>query len=413
LIFAQPRAFIVAAQELVVIADSTGRAAAGRYASLAESRGADHRRVRFCSGHVIVNAIVRPLSRPSMSGRHGSIMMARLVSGLALLVAILLVCAREPALALPDYFSGKTITIYVSNPPAGGYDLYARLLARHLGRNLPGNPKVIVANMPGAQGFTGANYLYQSAPRDGTALGALTQNIAQDQVLSTAGVGFDAQRFGWIGRIAPMHGIMYVWHTVPIKTVDDLKTRETIVAADGRQVEIYTRLLSAVLGARFKLVRGYPGTKDAHLALQRGEVESVFSSIDLVKTMWGDWLQDKQIKVVVQQSLQRHPDLPDVPTLLELGKTAADREVISFFTGSTTVGRSIVAPPDLPADVLAMLRAGFDATVRDEQLLADVRQSRMEILPMAGIELQGIARATVNLRPDERGRVLEIAGSNP
>ena len=235
-------------------------------------------------------------------------------------------------------------------------------------------------------------------------------------MLGTAGVGFDAQRFGWIGRIAPMHGIMYVWHTVPIKTVDDLKTRETIVAADGRQVEIYTRLLSAVLGARFKLVRGHPGTKDAHLALERGEVESVFSSIDLVKTMWGDWLQDKQIKVVVQQSLQRHPDLPDVPTLLELGKTAAEREVISFFTSSTTVGRSIVAPPDLPADVLRHV-AGPGSTPRcgtqQPARFADVRQSRMEILPMAGIELQGIARATVNLRPDERGRVLEIAGSNP
>jgi tripartite-type tricarboxylate transporter receptor subunit TctC len=338
----------------------------------------------------------------------------RLGRGLLILLAILPACVPPAATAQPnDYFRGKTITVYVSNPPSGGYDLYARLFARRFGQHLPGEPRIIVANMPGAQGFTGANYLYNTAPRDGTALGALTQNIAQDQVLATPGVQFDAQRFGWIGRIAPMHGIMYVWHTVPIKTVDDLKTRETIVAADGRQVEIYTRLLTSIIGARFKLVRGYPGTKDANLALERGEVEGVFSAMDVVKTMWGDWLQSKLINVVLQQSSERHPELPNVPTLLELGKTQIDRDVISFFTNSTTVGRSIVAPPDVPADVLGVLRAAFDATMKDDQFLEDAKQSRTDVIPLAGAQLQKIASSTVNLGPIERDRALAVAGPTP
>lgn len=308
-------------------------------------------------------------------------------------------------------FTGKTVTVYVSNPPGGGYDFYARLVARHIGRHIPGNPRVVVSNMPGAQGLTGANYLYNAAPKDGTALGLLTEEIATDQVLGTPGIQYDAQRFNWIGRITPMYGLAYVWHTVPVKTIETMRDRETIFAVSNRIVTIYAHVLNVVTGARFKLVRGYPGTKDAHLAMERGEIEGVFTAVDVVQMMYTDWLKSGKISVLVQQTPQRHPDLPNVPTSVELGKTPTERSVLSFLARSGGLGRYYVAPPDIPADVVEALRKAFDATMRDGQFLDEARNSRVPLNPATGAELQKTAKEIVNIGGDEREQVLAIAGS--
>ena len=312
-------------------------------------------------------------------------MTARLISGL-LLVIIIAIRASGRGSALPDFST-------VSNEQSSGRRI--RPLCQVVGA--APRPK---CSPPGdrRQHAGGARIhrrqLVVSVRAAGrTALGALTQNIAQDRVaLRCATLPLDRPH-----RAHARH-IQYLAHGTKTSTIS--------------RIMFLPGCWLAVLGARFKLVRGYPGTKDAHLALERGKVES-FQLIDLVKTMWGDWLQDKQIKVVVQQSLESHPDLPDVPTLLELGKTAAKREVISLTTARRSDDRSWRRRP---AACLPCCGAGFDATVRDEQLLAeDVRQGGLRWRRNAyrGNQCQGIARATVNLRPDERGQSARDRRFNP
>jgi tripartite-type tricarboxylate transporter receptor subunit TctC len=317
--------------------------------------------------------------------------------------AVLTICSVAPAQAQPD-FKGKTITLYVAFTSGGGYDQYARFFARHFGRHVRGEPRVIVSNMPGANGFVAANYLYGVAPRDGTALGLLYQTIAQDQVLGGQGIQFDAPKFRWIGRIASNIEIMYTWHTVPIRSVADLADRETILAIGSLGGAIHAHLLADAVGARFKLVRGYPGTQEIHLALERGEAEGAYSSLNTIRTMWGHWLRDKKINIILQTALERHPALPDVPTMIELGKTAEDKASIAFFAGSGAIGRSIVAPPELPEEERGVLRAAFQATMKDEQFLAEARQLNMDIDPLAGEELGKISEHIVNVGPLERAR---------
>ena len=309
-----------------------------------------------------------------------------------------------PARAQFDYFKGKTITLYVAFGSGGGYDQYARLLARHIGKHIPGEPRMIVSNMPGANGVIAANFLYNVAPKDGTALGLLYQSIAQDQVLGGQGIQFDTSKFSWIGRIASNVEIMYTWHTVPVRSVHDLASRETILASGSPGIAIYAHLLTVAVGARFKLVRGYPGTQEIHLALERGEVEGAYSSLNTIRTMWSHWLRDKKIKMIVQTGLERHPNLPDVPTMVELGKTAEDKKTIAFFAASGAIGRSIVAPPDMSAEALNVLRAAFQATMKDEQFLAEARQVNMDVDPLAGDDLEKIAERIVNIGPAERER---------
>jgi tripartite-type tricarboxylate transporter receptor subunit TctC len=327
---------------------------------------------------------------------------------MTLLAASLLMFAGPAGAQSNEPFRGKTITIYVGFPPGGGYDFYGRLVARHLGRQIPGNPTVVVSNMPGAQGIACANYMTGVAPRDGTALAVLVQSVAQDQVVGSTGVQYDASQFNWIGRVAPNVETLYVWHTVPVKTVDDLSRHETIIAADGTPVMVLAELLRTTVSGRFKLIKGYSGTRDVHLAMQRGEVEAAVSSMNTVRTMFPDWVQNKWFNVIVQNALERQADLAEVPTMVELGKSEADRELLAFFAASSAIGRAIVAPPGLPADRIATLRAAFDAMVQDEQFRAEVRQSRVDFGPLGGAALQKIASRIVAIEPAQRERVRAI-----
>jgi tripartite-type tricarboxylate transporter receptor subunit TctC len=308
-----------------------------------------------------------------------------------------------------DYFKGRTITTYVAFGIGGGYDQYGRLIARYLGRHIPGNPTVIVSNMPGANGIVAANFMYNVASRDGTAIGLLYQAIAQDQVLGLQHVQYDAAKFNWIGRITSNVEIMYAWHTVPIRTPHDLASRETILAVGGPAIALYAQILSDTVGARFKLVRGYPGTQEAHLALQRGEVEAAYSSINTIRTMWGSWLRDRLINIIVQTVPERHPELPDVPAIVELGRTVEERAAIAFFAASGAVGRSVVAPPEVPTERIETLRTAFAATVRDEQFLAEARQHGLDIDPLPASEVARMNERVVNIGSIERERVRSMA----
>ncbi len=312
------------------------------------------------------------------------------------------------AAGVPEDVKGKTLTIYIPFAQAGGYDQYARLFARHVGRHLPGKPTVVPANMPGANGLVGANYLYNTAPKDGTAIGLLYQAIAQDQIVLGSKVQYDARKFNWIGRITSTAEILYTWHRVPVRRVEDLVKREVIVAAAGPLVSVYTHLLNASTGAQFKIVRGYKGTQEIHIALERGEVEAAYSSLSTIRAGWNRWLQNKEINILVQTVPERHPDLPQVPAIAEFGKTDTDKQMMNFFASAGTVGRSIVAPPGVPPDRLNVLRAAFRATMKDEQFLAEARQLKLDVEPMPGEDLRKIAETILAIGPAEQARVIEM-----
>ena len=328
---------------------------------------------------------------------------------LALVGSLVLGCGGQARAQPVGDFKGKTITVIIAFGAGGGYDQYARLFARHVGRHIPGNPTVVPSNMPGATGLVAANYLYNTAPKDGTTLGFLYQTIAQDQLLLQSNVQYDATKFSWIGRITSTVEIMYTWHRVPARRIEDLAKRETVFGVAGPLIAIYARLLNSAAGAQFKLVRGYKSTAEIHAALERGEVEGAYSSLSTVRSGWNHWLRDRQINILVQTVPERHPDLAEVPAIVEFGKTDEDKSVMGFFASGGAVGRSVVAPPGVAPAQLQMLRQAFGATMKDPQFLADARQLRLDVEPLAGEELGKIVERVVGISAGERERARAMA----
>jgi tripartite-type tricarboxylate transporter receptor subunit TctC len=315
----------------------------------------------------------------------------RLGLAAALAVAVL------PMVAAAQDLAGKTVTIYVGFGPGGGYDLYGRVFARHLGKHLPGHPTVVVSNMPGAASIRAANYVYNVAPKDGTALGIVAQSIAEEQLLGTTGISYDVSKLTWIGRLAANVEVAYVWHQAPVKTVGDLKTTEATFAGTGPASSVYPRLLNAMAGMRWKVIAGYNTTAAAHLAMQRREVDGATSSLNTLKTTQRDWLDQSLIRILVAFALTRRSDFTDVPAVVELGATPEDKAVLGFYANSGAVGRSVIAPPGMGADRIAMLRTAFDATMKDKEFLSEIETTKLEFEPMAGAELQALVDASTKV----------------
>src|SRR5215813_12144250 len=215
-----------------------------------------------------------------------------------------------------EAFTGKTVTIYVGFGPGGGYDLYARVLARHLGRHLPGHSTVVVANMPGAGSIRATNYIANVAPKDGSALGIVAQSIAEEQLLGVAGVSYDVSKLAWIGRLSSNVEVAYVWHKTPVRTVNDLKSTEATFAGTGPASSVYPRLLNAMAGMKWKVIAGYNTTAAAHLAMQRREVDGATSSLNTLTTTQRDWLDQRLIRILVAFALTRRSDFAEVPAVV-------------------------------------------------------------------------------------------------
>jgi len=305
--------------------------------------------------------------------------------------------ARPSTGSRTGHLHRETVTLSVGFGPGGGYDLYARVLARHLGRHLPGHPTVVVTNMPGAASIRASNYIANVAPKDGTALGIVAQSIAEEQLLGLTGVSYDVTRLAFIGRIAANIEVTYVWHTAAVKTLADLRSTEATLAGTGPSSSIYPRLLNAIAGMKWKVIAGYNTTSAAHLAMQRGEVDGATSSLNTLKTTQRDWLDNGLIRILVQLGPQRSAELANVPAVVELAKTPEDRDVLAFYANSGTVGRAVIAPPGLPAERVAMLRAAFDATMKDAEFRAEIEATRLELDPMAGAELQALVEASTRV----------------
>jgi tripartite-type tricarboxylate transporter receptor subunit TctC len=309
------------------------------------------------------------------------------------------------------FYKGKTVIVYIGFAPGGSYDYFGRLVARHIGKHLPGNPTVVAQSMPGAGSFTAANYLYARAPRDGTALGIVSQTVAIEEALGTSGVQYKVSQFNWIGRATSVNEVSLTFHSSNTKTIRDAIAHETTMASTGAgsPSETYLKLFNAVAATKFKLVGPYPASNDAMLAMERGEVDGAFTSYNTLKISRQDWLREKKINILVQYG-ERSADLPDVPYAVDLAKSEADRQLMAFYVSSEQIGRAFLAPPEMPAESVAVLRKAYDETMRDPQLVAEIEQSHSEFRPLSGDKLQRLVAATADVPPTLITRIRGIIG---
>ena len=311
-----------------------------------------------------------------------------------------------------DFFRGKTINLYVAFPAGGGYDIYSRLAARFMSKHLPGTPNIVVQNMPGAGGVKAANFLYEVAPRDGTALGMIADNAATEEVVGSPGITYKSQNFQWIGRVTSSVNVEAVWASSPVKTMEDLRTQELIVGSTGAAgiTTVTRRVANAIGGTKFKIVTGYAGSPEACLAMEKGEVMGCAPSWTHLKINLRDWLDQKRVRVVLQWGVTRHKELPDVPTMVELGRTDEDRKVLALYGSATDLGRSIAAPPGVPADRVEALRRAFDKALADPDLIAEVKKANLDYDPMKGEDLQAFIKDVADLSPAVIARARQAAG---
>ena len=326
---------------------------------------------------------------------------------LTALPVLLLAAAPAASQTVADFYRGKTLTMVVGTSPGGDYDLRLRMVARHIGRHIPGNPTVVVNNMPGGGGLVVANWLANIAPKDGTVAVAITQNLPVHQATGAAGIKFDVREFNWIGNTTDTPNIINSWHTTGIRTIADVMQRELIVGATGTASGsfLYPHALNRLVGTKFKIVTGYPGGNDINLAMERGEVGGRGSnSWASWKSTRPQWLAEKKVFILVQVGVKRNPELPDVPTMQELAKNDSDRQVLEFISADTAISRPLVTNAGVPRERVAALRRAFDATMKDPEFLAEAEKSKTDISPMTGEEAQKIATATINTPPDVLAR---------
>lgn len=313
----------------------------------------------------------------------------------ALACLILTATSGFPAVAQPsveEFYKGKTISFVIGYSPGGGYDVYARLVARHLGNHIPGKPQIVPRNMPGASSRAAAAYVFNVAPKDGTVLATGDQSLALAQAMGDPAIQFDTIRFSWIGNPSVENNTTAAWHTSGIRTIEDAKRTEVPVGATGGSTSSqYPKAMNALLGTRFKIIVGYPGGNDINLAMERGEVAGRGSnSWASWKATKADWLREQKINILVQIGLSKAPDLPDVPLLLDLAASEEDRALLRLLSAPVNVGRPIFSTPGVPAERVAALRKAFDAMVVDPVFLEEAKKLKLEINPVSGEELQRI-----------------------
>jgi tripartite-type tricarboxylate transporter receptor subunit TctC len=312
----------------------------------------------------------------------------------AALVLIGIAGCSAPALAqqsVADFYKGKTIRIVVGISVGSGYDVTARVLQRHWGKHIPGNPTVIVQNQPGAGSMTMVNQLVANGPFDGTAIGAPFNGLPTTPLLQPAGVRFDPVKMMWLGSTNRETQVTYMWHTAPVKTFTDVAKTEVVTGAQapGTTQYDYPMLANAVFNYKFKVITGYKSTQDIHLAMERGEIHGNGSTNwTTLLSLNGSWVKEKKVNVIAQWALKKHPDLPNVPMVLDLEKTAEDRAAVELLIARLEYGRPYFVPPGVPEDRVQALRRAFDATMKDPEFLADAKKFSLEIDPITGEQAQ-------------------------
>jgi hypothetical protein len=294
-----------------------------------------------------------------------------------------------------EFYKDKQVKLVISSAVGGGYDAYARTIARFWGKHIPGSPTIIPQNMPGAGGVKAGNFMWAAAPKDGLTVGNLQNTVPFEPLLGNKLALFDTNKFNWLGSPSKEVAVLTIWHTVPVNTLEDAKTRELILGASGANSTpaFYGRVLQAVFGIKIKLIVGYPGQTESLLGTEKGENEgyssAFWSSLKVVKP---DWIRDKKIKFLVQYALEPHPDLKDVPFALDLLKDKPDElALMEVASAQLTLGRPMLAPPDVPAARVAVLRESLMATFKDPDYLAECEKQRLECdAPVSGEQEQNI-----------------------
>jgi tripartite-type tricarboxylate transporter receptor subunit TctC len=315
-----------------------------------------------------------------------------------------------------DFYAGRTITLSTHTGPGGGYDTLLRLISRHLGRHIPGTPSIIVSNQPGAGGLTAFNYAARIAPQDGTFLTLVGQGLLIFEPTGQAGLQASLGDMNWIGNSSQSPNVTAVWHTSPVKTIDDAKRVEATMGSTGAGAPDaqMPRVYNTLLGTRFKVVTGYTGGAQINLAMERGELDGRGTNTwPSYKSTFADAVRDRKIVPLVQIGLKKDPDLPNVPLLTDLVAGDAQREPVARFLSLTTaISRPLAAPPRVPAERVALLRRAFDATMRDPEFLAEAARLQVDIDPMTGEEVATAIRQILSTPADVIARTQTALGAS-
>ena len=325
-----------------------------------------------------------------------------------------LACGPARAQSPADFYRGKTVSIIVGFGAGGGYDLYARLLGRFMGEHIPGKPNVIVQNMDGAGSVRAANFVYAAAPKDGTVIAAVNQNMPMYQLLGGKAAQFVAAKMVWLGSMGGSNGLLYTWHTSPVKSIEEAKRTEVKLGGTGTNSDshIFPTLINNLLGTKFKVINGYAGgSKEVHLALERGEVEgrggNAWASLASSNR---DWIDQKKLNILVQIGFTPEPEIAHVPMLQDFVTNDRDRQIVNLVSLPTVLGYAHWVAPEVPADRVAALRSAYAATMKDPAFLAEAQRLSMMLRPATGAEVEAqVAKVASTPRPvlEEAARVLE------
>lgn len=313
------------------------------------------------------------------------------------------------AQSVADFYKGKTIELLIGYSPGGGYDTYARTIARHMSKHIPGNPTIVPKNQPGAGSLKLTNFLFNVAPKDGTTFGTIGRGIPMEPLLGGEGTQFDAKEFNWIGSANDEVSICVAWHTTGIEKFEDLYEKELVVGGtgSGADTDTFPMLIKNVLGAKIKLISGYPGGSDILLAMERGEVGGRCGwSWSSVKSRRMDWIREGKVNILLQMSLAKHPDIPEVPLVMDLAETREQKQIFRLMFARQRMGRPYVAPPGVPEERVAALRKAFMDTMKDPEFLAEAKKAKLEITPVSGEEIQTLINELYEDTPQE---IVEMA----
>ena len=338
-------------------------------------------------------------------------------SVLVCLAAVLLAAPAIAADAVADFYRGKTVRMLVGAAVGGGYDAVGRAVARHIGRHIPGNPAVVVENMPGAGSLIVTNYAFNKAPRDGTVIAATTNSVPLESRLRLmvpgGNVPFDVNQANWLGSPAQQPQTLFVWHDVPIHDLNDMKTHKLVLGAiaAGSDTYILPTLLRQVFGANTQVISGYKGTADILIAMEKGEVQGHVALLANITAGSPGYLRDKKIRIVLQFARERARELPDVPTVVEWATSDADREMFRFYTLKYEMAYPLMLTPGVPAERVAAMRTAFNETMKDPQYQADAKRVGLDISPLSGEEMGKLIRRINETPPEivERLRGLILA----
>jgi tripartite-type tricarboxylate transporter receptor subunit TctC len=306
------------------------------------------------------------------------------------MLALAAVATSACADSVADFYRGRTVMLVIGYSAAGGYDTYARVVARHLGDHIPGRPTVLPQNMEGAGSLRAANYLYAAAAKDGGVIGMVSRGMAMEPLIGRSHASFDSRKFTWLGSGTSEVSTCVTGHASAVKTWADAMTKPFTVGGEGSgsDPDVFATIMRNVFGVKLRLVSGYPGTAELTLAIERGEIDGRCGwSYSSLKQQHPDWVANKQVNILVQLALSRSPELPDVPLIADLATTDRQRQILRLVFSRQAMARPFLAPPGIPDDRRLALRAAFDETMRDPSFLAEARQRGLEVNPVSGAEI--------------------------